>query len=80
MKRKRIEYVSDDGYKGVLYNWHYDDWTNEWNFSMSIRDKGGYEVLHAYNASPKTIEELKEVVDSHGSMRYFIERIANNGQ
>lgn len=60
-----IKYTSPDGHEGILYNWHHDSWTGEWNYSMSIRDKDGFEVLHAYNASPKTLKELKDVVDNH---------------
>lgn len=73
---KTIKYTSDDGYTGLLYNWHYDDGTEEWNYSMSIRDMDGYEVLHAYNASPRTMDELKRVVNGHGSMRFIIEELA----
>ena len=46
--KKRIEYISEDGYRGLLYNWHFDDWTGEWNYSMSIHDETGFEVLHSY--------------------------------
>ena len=67
MADKRIEYTSEAGYKGVLYNWHYDDLTGEWNYSLSVKDKDGYEVLHAYNASPKTMEELKSVTINWGT-------------
>lgn len=73
---KRIEYTSEDGYRGLLYNWHFDDWTGEWNYSMSIYDKTGFEVLHSYNASPKNKEELKRVVECHGSMRFILEDLA----
>lgn len=73
---ENIEYISEKGYKGHLYNWHFDDWTGEWNYSMSIRDKDGFEVLHAYNAAPKTLEELKRVVN-HEGFTYFIRQMAN---
>ena len=78
-KVKTLEYVSKAGYKGVLYNWHYDDWTGEWNYSMSIKDKDGYEVLHAYNATPKTMDELKKVVNEHPSMVHFLMNMAEYG-
>ncbi len=74
MKENRIEYVSDDGHRGVLYNWHHDDFTGEWNYSMSIYDKDGFEVLHAYNAAPKTAEELKDAINHLGT--YFILEMA----
>ena len=74
--QKRIEYSSEDGYRGLLYDWHFDNCTGEWNYSMSIKDKDGYEVLYAYNATPKTIDELKKVVDGHGSMRFILEDLA----
>ena len=66
-KVKTLEYVSKAGYKGVLYNWHFDEWTGEWNYSLSVKDKDGYEVLHAYNASPKTMEELKSATINWGT-------------
>lgn len=70
-----IEYVAKGGMKGVLYNWHYDDWTGEWNYSMRILDKDGFETLHAYNATPKTMKELKHVVDTQ-PWTYFLHRMA----
>ena len=60
---KQIAYTSGKGYKGILYNWHCDNWTGEWHYSMMIFDRDGKEMLHAYNASPKTIQELKNVVE-----------------
>lgn len=70
----KIEYVSSDGYKGILYNCH--EWYGEQKYEMSVRDSDGYEVLHTYNATPKTAEELKKVVDGHGSMRFILEDLA----
>lgn len=70
----KIEYVSSDGYKGILYNLH--EWYGEQKYEMSVRDSDGYEVLHTYNATPKTAEELKKVVDGHGSMRFILEDLA----
>lgn len=61
-----IVYKSEDGYTGVLYDYHNDPYCGE-NYQLSIRDKDGYEVLHAYNASPKTLEELKDAVEHRGS-------------
>lgn len=69
-----IEYEAPNGTKGLLYNWHYDSWTREWNYSMSIYDKDDYEILHTYNATPKTLEELKDAVEHSGS--YFIRDLA----
>ena len=66
-KVKTMEYVSKAGYKGILYNLHYDESTGEWNYSLSVKDKDGYEVLHAYNASPKTMEELKNATIHWGT-------------
>lgn len=76
---KIIEYVSKGGIKGILYNWHYDDWNGEWHYSMRILDKDGYETLHAYNAMPKTMDELKKVVNEHPSMVHFLMNMAEYG-
>ena len=59
---KNIEYVSKDGYKGILYDWHNDPYCG-WMYQMSIYSPGGREVLHSYNAKPKNIKELIEVVN-----------------
>ena len=56
-----ITYTSPDGFTGVLYNWHFDWWTGSWNYSMRITYEGK-EVLHAYNAGPRNLEQLKKVV------------------
>lgn len=50
----RIEYESENGYKGVLYG----------KSSMSIYDKDGNERLHTGFRNVNTLEELKEVVES----------------
>lgn len=76
----KIEYTSKDGYKGMLYNWHYDDYIGEFNYSMSISDMNGKEVLHAYNATPKTRDELIDIVNSHGSMKSLFMKIINDNQ
>ena len=62
---KTIECVVN-GFKGVLYNWHHDEWTAEWNYSMRVMDPEGQEVLHAYNATPKNADDLKKVVEQVG--------------
>lgn len=61
-----IRYVADNGFRGALYDYHECD--GRYYYQMSIRDKEGHEILHAYNARPKTYEQLKEVVDEHTSM------------
>lgn len=63
MEGARIEYTSASGVKGILYHWHRDEITEEWRYSMLILDRHGREILHAYNAAPKTVEQLKHVVD-----------------
>ena len=72
--QERIEYQAPGGQKGVLYHWHNDPFGGSY-YEMSIRDKDGFELLHAYNAAPKTYEELKHVVD-HEIGTYFIRRMA----
>ena len=68
-KRNEIRYKSDNGYEGLLYNWHRDDFTGERCYSMCVfRTSDGHEVLHAYNATPKSREELEIVVDSIGEL------------
>ena len=62
MNTERIEYVSSKGYKGILYDPHMDMFAGE-NYQMVILDKTGREILHSYNAKPKTEQELKKVVD-----------------
>ena len=90
-QHKEIRYTGANGYEGVLYNWHKDDYTDgEWNYSMSIRNLAGREVLHAYNATPKTIEELARVVNNIGSqvalfnllndMKNYAEEVKENGE
>lgn len=71
-----IRYKSENGYSGVLYNKHRDDWTGEWNYSMRIYDSDGKEVLHAYNAKPKTLGELAKVVDGFEDLRSVLIRVA----
>ena len=58
---ERIKFKSLHRFKGVLYDWHNDPYCGE-HYQMSITDSEGNEVLHSYNAKPKTVEELKEVV------------------
>lgn len=74
---KKIEYESDNGYRGILYNLH--NWYGELNYQMSIYDEAGNETLHTFNASPHTLEELKDVVDNHPSMVHFLKNMAETG-
>ena len=69
---KTIKYTSPNGYTGILYDWHESDLFDEFHYQMSIRDEGGIEVLHAYNATSKTLEELKKIVDEHKSLRQYL--------
>lgn len=80
MAQDRIEYVSENGYKGVLYNLHDDYNGTEKLYEMSIYDADGYEVTHAYNASPKNLEELKNVVEREPGFLYFLNRMAENSE
>ena len=73
-RQERIVYTSENGCKGFLYNWHFDAFTGGWHYSMSIRDETGLEVLHSYNAKPKSKEELKNVVDGFRSLRVILEK------
>lgn len=76
MAQDRIEYVNEKGFKGVLYNLH-DDWNGtEKLYEMSIYDPDGYEVTHAYNAAPKNLEDLKNVVNNEPGFLYFLRRMA----
>lgn len=72
----KMEHTSENGYKGILYNWHYDDWTGEWNYSMRIYGPDGKEVLHAYNATPKTLDELAKVVDEFEDLKSILLKTA----
>ena len=57
-----IVYISPNGWKGSLYGWHTDPFCGG-HYSMSIFDDTGKEVLHAYNAKPRTQDELKCIVE-----------------
>ena len=57
----RIKFKSLHGFKGVLHDWHNDPFCGE-HYQMTITNQQGEEVLHSYNAKPKTLEELKDVV------------------
>ena len=59
---EEITYKTEKGLKGILYNWHNDPYSGD-HYSMIIQDRHGRIILHSYNAAPKTIEELKNVVD-----------------
>ena len=56
-----IKFKSLHGFKGLLYDWHNDPLCGE-HYQMAITDQQGIEVLHSYNATPKTLEELKDIV------------------
>ena len=56
-----IKYKSLHRFKGLLYDWHNDPYCGE-HYQMLITDNEGKEVLHSYNAKPKTLEELRDVV------------------
>lgn len=58
---ERIKFKSLHRFTGVLYDWHNDPYCGE-HYQMSITDGEGKEVFHSYNAKPKTVEELKDVV------------------
>ena len=62
MTTTTIEYTSEKGLTGTLYNWH-QGFDGGWAYEMSVRNRGGVELLHAYNAAPKNLEELKKVVE-----------------
>lgn len=60
---EKIEYISKTGYRGILYDWHKSP--EKESYQMSIQGPDGKEILHSYHASPKNLEELKEVVNQY---------------
>lgn len=58
---RTIKFKSLHRFTGTLYGWHDDPLCGE-HYQMSITDDKGKEVLHSYNAEPKTAEELRDVV------------------
>lgn len=59
-----IKYVSENGYKGILYDSHADAFGDQcYQMSICKRDDG-HEVLHAFDATPKTLAQLKDIVES----------------
>lgn len=56
-----IKFKSKHRFKGLLYDWHDDPYCGE-HYQMTITDNEGKEVLHSYNAKPKTVEELRDAV------------------
>lgn len=66
MRHARIDYYAENGYHGVLYYWHKNEFTGKWNYSLSVRAPDGHEVLHSYNASAKNLEDLKFVMSHIG--------------
>lgn len=56
-----IKFKSLHRFTGTLYDWHNDPLCGE-HYQMSIMDDKGKEVLHSYNAEPKTAEELRDIV------------------
>ena len=68
---RKIEYESKSGFKGRLYDRH--KFFGEEYYQMSIWNPDGQEIIRAYNASPQTIGELKEVVEHSQKL---VERIS----
>lgn len=60
---EKIEYYSEDGYRAVLYDYHEVCLYHDKCYQMSVFRPDGLEIMHAYNAAPKTIAELKKVVE-----------------
>ena len=52
---RTIKFKSLHRFTGTLYGWHDDPLCGE-HYQMSITDDKGKEVLHSYNAEPKTAE------------------------
>ena len=61
MLGEEFSYTSENGYTGWLYDYH-ENFGKRY-YQLSIRDRNKHEVLHAWNAAPKTLEELKKVVE-----------------
>jgi len=61
MSVSMIEYKSKNGWRGALYDPH-ECYGKEY-FRMSITDDKGKEIISAYNATAKTMAELKKLVD-----------------
>ena len=66
MKADKIEYTSQNGYRGVLYG----------KSSMVIYYPDGKEAIHTGNRTPQTLSELMNVVDE---MPDFMEMLARFG-
>ena len=60
---KSIEYLSERHFRGSLYDYHRNPFTDKWYYQMSVFAPGGREILHAFYATPKTVQELKNVVE-----------------
>lgn len=67
-QEKFIEYVSDAGYKGVLYG----------ESSFAIYDENGKECLHTGHRSFNTFERLKEIVDVYPEFEHRLEELFDN--
>ena len=64
MGARAISYFSENGYKGILYDLH-EDGHGGICYQMSIcKRDDGHEVLHAFDATPKTLAQLKDIVES----------------
>lgn len=61
----RIEYKSENGYRGILYG----------KSSMAILDPDGKLVLHTAERTPNTLEELQETVDTMPEFMKILEKI-----
>ena len=73
---EEVSYKSENGYRGFLYDYHHDEYCG-YHFQMSIRDKDNHEVMHSYNATPKTYDELKELVDDMPSFLDMLKGVAD---
>ena len=70
--RVQRQYQSPNGYYGELYNLHWFIDGRKY-YELRIIGPDGEEVLHSYNAEAKTMEDLKEVVDSFPKLTKLIE-------
>ena len=72
-----IVYTSPTGWKGSLYGWHNDPFCG-WRYSMSIYDDTGKEVIHAYNANTRTLDELKRIVHHTEANKHKLRLLIKN--
>ena len=67
---EKIEYTSENGYRGVLYG----------ERSYAIYDKFGNEVLHTGFRKINTLEELKKKVDNFPEFLEKLRRCDEDGK